>query len=110
MAEPDQPALPQPGDDQQQGAHPLTVAVPNPAFPSPTFDPYACSSAESIYSAPPPLSQPQSLPQTLPSTASHSNNAEHQLYSLKYGSNIGPTAMSSNETKMSLPCNLAPGL
>ena len=102
MVDPDKPALSQHGDDQQQGAHRVMMAAPNVAFHSPIFDPYTRFPTESIYSASPPLSQPQSLPQTLPSTASHSNNAENKLYSLRYGSNATPMAVSSNEAKASL--------
>lgn len=77
----------------------MTMTAANVAFPSPTFDPYTHFPAESIYSAPPPLSQPQPLPQTLPSTAS-----ENKPYGLKYGSNVTPTAVSSSESRVNLPC------
>jgi hypothetical protein len=103
----DQPALPQPGDDEQQGAHPMTIATANDAFPSPTFDPYTRFPAESLYSAPLPLSQSQSLPQVLPSTTSHSSNAENEPY--KCGSNTTPTAVSSNEARVSLPSHEGSG-
>ena len=110
MADPrqgaDQLALPQPGDDQQQGAHPMTMVTSNVGFPSPTCDPYAPFPAESMYSAPL-LSKPQSLPyqlqslpQTLPSAASHSNYGESNL---KCSSNAAPTAVSSDEARVSLP-------
>jgi hypothetical protein len=112
MADPrqgaDQPALPQPGDNQLEGTHPMTIAAANVTFPSPTFDPYAHISAESIYSAPPPLSRPKSLLQTLP-TVSHSNDAENDSYSLKRGSNTTPKAVSSNEVRVSLSSHAGSG-
>jgi hypothetical protein len=105
MADPrrgaDQPAPPQPGDDQQQGLHPMTVAAANVALASPTFDLYARLTHD--YSTLPPLSQLQSPSQTLPSTTSHSNNAENVPYSLTCGSNTTPTVVSSNEARVSLP-------
>ena len=96
------PGADQPGDGQQQGAHPMMMAAAN-VTPSLIFDEYARFPAESIYSAPLPLSQSQSLPlQALPSTASHSNNAENESHCLKCGSSTTPTVMSSNEARVSL--------
>ena len=43
----------------------------------------------------------QSLPQVLRSTTSHSNNGDNEPY--KFGSNTTPTALSSNEARVSLP-------
>ena len=99
----DLPALPQPEDDQQQCAYPMTIAASNVGFPSPTCNPHARFPAESMYSNPP-LSQPQSLPyqfqsppQRFPSATSHLNYAENGL------SNTPLTAVSSNEARVSLP-------
>jgi hypothetical protein len=107
----------QPLDD---GPRPTTTAAANVAFPTPAFNPYARFPAESVYSGPPPPSQPESHsyqlqppPSTPPSTSSHSNHAENEPYRLKRLSNAVPTTavssvgarrpVSSKEVRVNLP-------